>query len=90
MVGIGTALLALAAWFAFVWWRRRRLPESKWFLRAAALAGVASVVALESGWIVTEVGRQPWIVRGFMRTEEAVTGGPGPLVGLRADDVDLV
>ena len=59
MVGIGTALLALAAWFAFVWWRRRRLPESKWFLRAASLAGVASVVALESGWIVTEVGQRP-------------------------------
>ncbi|MGZ5346840.1 MAG: cytochrome ubiquinol oxidase subunit I [Solirubrobacterales bacterium] len=77
MVGIGTALLALAAWFAFVWWRRRRLPESKWFLRAASLAGVASVVALQSGWIVTEVGRQPWIVRGFMRTEEAVTGAQG-------------
>ncbi|HET8975327.1 MAG TPA: cytochrome ubiquinol oxidase subunit I [Solirubrobacterales bacterium] len=77
MVGIGTALLLLAAWFAIVWWRRRSLPESIWFLRAAAIAGAAAIVAMESGWIVTEVGRQPWIVRGFMRTEEAVTGAQG-------------
>ena len=77
MVGIGTALLALGAWFGVAWWRRRALPASRWFLRAAAAAGVAAVVALECGWIVTEVGRQPWIVTGFMRTEEAVTGAEG-------------
>jgi cytochrome d ubiquinol oxidase subunit I len=62
MVGLGTALFLLSAWFAFVWWRTRDLPRSKWFLRAAAAAGVASVVAMEAGWVVTEVGRQPWIV----------------------------
>jgi len=77
MVGIGFALLALAAWFAVVWYRRRELPGTPWFLRTAALSGVASVIALEAGWVVTEVGRQPWIVSGYMRTEDAVTPAEG-------------
>jgi cytochrome d ubiquinol oxidase subunit I len=77
MVGIGTALLGLGAWFGFVAWRKRALPKSIWFWRFSAGAGVAAVVALESGWIVTEVGRQPWIVYGLMRTEDAVTGAHG-------------
>lgn len=77
MVGIGTALLGLAGWFAFVWWRRRDIPETKWFLRAVGASGVASVVALEAGWVVTEVGRQPWIVYEHMRVSEAVTNAGG-------------
>jgi cytochrome d ubiquinol oxidase subunit I len=77
MVMIGTGLVALGAWFGFVWWRRRRLPASRWFWRAAALAGIGSVVALEAGWITTEVGRQPWIVYKLMRVDEAVTPNGG-------------
>ncbi|MGH2922926.1 MAG: cytochrome ubiquinol oxidase subunit I [Solirubrobacterales bacterium] len=77
MVGIGTALLFLAAWFAIAWYRKKALPDTIWFLRAAAVAGVAAIVAMECGWIVTEVGRQPWIVHGYMRTEDAVTGAQG-------------
>jgi cytochrome d ubiquinol oxidase subunit I len=77
MVGIGTALFLLAVWFAISWWRRRDLPSTRWFLRICAGAGVAAVVALECGWIVTEVGRQPWIVYGIMRTEDAVTPAQG-------------
>jgi cytochrome d ubiquinol oxidase subunit I len=77
MVGIGTALTALAAWFAITWRRRRDLPATPWFLRLASVAGIAAVLALESGWIVTEVGRQPWIVHGFMRTAQAVTPAKG-------------
>jgi cytochrome bd ubiquinol oxidase subunit I len=77
MVGIGTALLALGAWLAVVWWRRRDIPRTPWFLRAIAVSGVAAILALWSGWIVTEVGRQPWIVQGYMRTSEAVTGASG-------------
>ena len=77
MVGICTALIALGAWFGFVWWRRRDLPKTKWFLRAVAISGVSAVVALEAGWIVTEVGRQPWIVYEIMRTEDAVTKADG-------------
>jgi cytochrome d ubiquinol oxidase subunit I len=77
MVGICTMLIALGAWLAFAWWRKRDIPKTKWFLRAVAVSGVASVVALECGWIVTEVGRQPWIVYNVMRTEEAVTQSGG-------------
>jgi cytochrome bd ubiquinol oxidase subunit I len=77
MVGIGTALLALAAWFAFVWWRRRDIPATPWFLRAVSVSGAGAIVALWCGWIVTEVGRQPWIVQGYMRTSEAVTDAEG-------------
>jgi cytochrome bd ubiquinol oxidase subunit I len=77
MVGIGTLLFLFAVWWAISWWRRRDMPGSVWFLRAGAISGVLAVVALESGWIVTEVGRQPWIVQGFMRTSEAVTPAQG-------------
>jgi cytochrome d ubiquinol oxidase subunit I len=77
MVGIGSALLLLAGWLALVWWRRRDIPRTPWFLRAVAVSGVASIVALWAGWIVTEVGRQPWIVQGYMRTSEAVTEAEG-------------
>jgi cytochrome d ubiquinol oxidase subunit I len=77
MVGIGTMLLGLGAWLAFVWWRRRDIPRTPWFLRAVAVSGAAAILALWSGWIVTEVGRQPWIVQGYMRTSEAVTEAEG-------------
>lgn len=73
MVLIGSALVLLALWYGFVWLRYRRLPASKCFYRSAACAGVASVVAVECGWIATEVGRQPWIVYQNMRVAEAVT-----------------
>ncbi|GAB2860231.1 hypothetical protein GCM10027200_70790 [Lentzea nigeriaca] len=84
MVGIGTALLLLVAWYGFVWWRRRRLPDTAWFLRAVAVSGVAAVVAMEAGWITTEVGRQPWVVYGILRTADAVSPAPGLGWGLVA------
>ncbi len=77
MVGIGSALMGLALWLAFFWWRKRDIPKTPWFLRAVAVSGVAAIAALESGWIVTEVGRQPWIVYEFMRTRDAFTGAGG-------------
>jgi cytochrome d ubiquinol oxidase subunit I len=76
MVGIGLAMLGLGMWLLVAWRRRRDLPTSRWFFRAAVLAGPASVVALECGWIVTEVGRQPWIVWQVMRVRDAVTDAP--------------
>ena len=82
MVAIGTGLLVLGAWFAIVWWRKRELPASKWFFRAAVAAGFGAPIALEAGWIVTEVGRQPWIVWRIMRVGEAVTTAPHIRVGL--------
>src|SRR5262245_35452186 len=77
MVGIATALFLLAVWFAISWWRRRDLPATRWFLRISAIAGAAAVVAVWCGWIVTEVGRQPWVVNGYMRTADAVTPAKG-------------
>ncbi|GAA3116620.1 hypothetical protein GCM10020254_74280 [Streptomyces goshikiensis] len=73
MALVGTALILLALWYAWCWWRHRDLPKSPWFFRCAALSGVASVVTVECGWISTEVGRQPWIVYQNMRVSEAVT-----------------
>jgi cytochrome bd ubiquinol oxidase subunit I len=77
MVGIGTGLFLLAAWLALTWWKRRDFPQTPWFLRAVSISGAAAVVALWCGWIVTEVGRQPWIVYGYMKTSEAVTEADG-------------
>ncbi len=77
MVGIGSALLLLGLWLAFAWWRRRDIPRTPWFLRAVAVSGIGAILALWFGWIVTEVGRQPWIVQGYMRTSEAVTQAKG-------------
>jgi cytochrome d ubiquinol oxidase subunit I len=81
MVGIGTLLALLGLWFLWARWRRGALPRTPWFYRLVVLAGPASLVALIAGWIVTEVGRQPWIVYEFMRVEEAVTGAEGIPVG---------
>jgi cytochrome bd ubiquinol oxidase subunit I len=72
MVGTAFLLLGLAIWFAIGWWRRRDLPRSPWFLRASAVSGLVAVVSLESGWVVTEVGRQPWTVVGLLLTRDAV------------------
>jgi cytochrome d ubiquinol oxidase subunit I len=72
MVGVAFALLALSLWFAYVWWRRRELPGTRWFLRCTAVSGALAVLALECGWVVTEVGRQPWTVVGYLLTRDAV------------------
>jgi cytochrome d ubiquinol oxidase subunit I len=84
MVGIGTALALLGAWFIWMWWRRRRLPTGVWFARLVVAAGPLSVVALIAGWVTTEVGRQPWVVYEVMRTRDAVTGADGVPVGFAA------
>jgi cytochrome d ubiquinol oxidase subunit I len=81
MVGIGSLLALLGVVYLFVRVRRHRLPESAWFYRAVAVAGPLSLVALVCGWVVTEVGRQPWVVYEVMRTSEAVTGAVGIPVG---------
>jgi cytochrome d ubiquinol oxidase subunit I len=77
MVGVGTGLLLLSTWFGLHWWRRRRLPTSRVFLWAAVAAGPGAALALEAGWVATEVGRQPWIVYGVMKVQDAVTTAPG-------------
>src|SRR6476660_3113768 len=73
MVGVGTLLFLLSVWYAAIGVFRRRLPKTKWFYRVAAVTGVLAVICMEAGWIVTEVGRQPWIVYNIMKVEDAVT-----------------
>jgi cytochrome d ubiquinol oxidase subunit I len=77
MVGAGTAMAAVAA--AFLWLTFRRSPwlGHRRFLGLLALCTPLGFIALEAGWTVTEVGRQPWILYGVMRTRDAVTPMPG-------------
>jgi cytochrome d ubiquinol oxidase subunit I len=70
--------------YGFAWWKRRSLLANRLFLGAVALSGLAATAAMETGWITTEVGRQPWIVYGHMRTAEAVSPAPGLFLGLYA------
>jgi cytochrome bd ubiquinol oxidase subunit I len=84
MVGIGTLLALIGVVYVGVWVRRKRLPESVWFYRALVVAGPLSVVALIAGWVVTEVGRQPWVVYRVMTTAAAVTGARGIPIGYAA------
>jgi len=84
MIGIGTGLALFGVGYLAYWWRRRHLPRSRWFFRIIVVAGPLAIVALISGWIVTEVGRQPWIVYEVMRVEEAVTGADSIPVGYAA------
>jgi cytochrome bd ubiquinol oxidase subunit I len=80
MVGTGSAMLAVAAWVAWSWWRTRRLPDSKWLLRVLVCCAPFGFIAVETGWFVTELGRQPWIIYGIMRTKDAVTPMPGLVI----------
>lgn len=77
MVGIGTLMMLVALWCAITFFRTRTWPRSRFFLWLVVLLGPLSILAMETGWVVTEVGRQPWIVQGYMRTSEAVTQAPG-------------
>jgi cytochrome d ubiquinol oxidase subunit I len=82
MVGLGSLLLLIGLWALYAWWRHRRLPRSRLFWVVGALSGVAAVVAMESGWIVTEVGRQPWVVYRLQTTTDAATSNGGVLTSL--------
>lgn len=77
MVLAGTLLLTAAALLGWMRWRRGQWPSSRAALLAISFCGPLAVIALESGWVVTEVGRQPWIVHGLLRTADAVTAAPG-------------
>ncbi len=77
MVGLGTLLFLLSLWYGATWAIRRRMPTNKVFLSLAASSGVLAVVTMEAGWVVTEVGRQPWIVYNLMKVEDAATANTG-------------
>ncbi|MCW2935028.1 MAG: cytochrome ubiquinol oxidase subunit [Actinomycetia bacterium] len=82
MVGLGFLLLLAGLWAAYAWWRRRRLPGQRLFWLLAAVSGVAAVVAMECGWVVTEVGRQPWVVYQLQTTAQAATTNGGVVTSL--------
>ena len=92
MVALGSAA-AVYALFSAIWWaRRRRLPDARWWLWATVVLGPTGLIATEAGWTVTEVGRQPWTITGFLRTADAVTPVGGlwlPFVGFAAIYVGL-
>ena len=82
MVGLGSAMALVSLWAAWTAWRRRAFAEQRGLLRALTIVAPFGFVATEAGWIVTEVGRQPWVVHGLMRTASAVTPMPGLVVPL--------
>jgi cytochrome d ubiquinol oxidase subunit I len=80
MVALGSYLALVGLWAGWLAWRRVDFVARRRFLQAVALATPMGFVAVEAGWIVTEVGRQPWVVYGVVRTAEAVTPMPGLVV----------
>jgi cytochrome d ubiquinol oxidase subunit I len=82
MVGLGFVLLLAGLWAAWAWWRHRRLPRQRLFWLLGAVSGLAAIVAMECGWVVTEVGRQPWVVYRLMSTTQAATPNGGIVTSL--------
>jgi cytochrome d ubiquinol oxidase subunit I len=83
MVALGTIMAFVSVWALWRWWRGRAIDavvDDRRLLRAIALVTPMGFLALEAGWTVTEVGRQPWIVHGVLRTADAVTPMPGLVV----------
>jgi cytochrome d ubiquinol oxidase subunit I len=70
MVGIGMVMIAIGAIGAFLWWRKR-LFEAEWFLKPVRYAWPLGFIAILAGWMVTEIGRQPWVAYGILRTVDA-------------------
>jgi cytochrome bd ubiquinol oxidase subunit I len=82
MVGLGFLLLLAGLWALYGWWRQRRLPRHRLFWLLGAVSGVAATVAMECGWVVTEVGRQPWVVYRLQTTAAAATTNGGIVASL--------
>lgn len=77
MVGIGTLMMFIGMLYFIALWKKRDWLNKGWFLKLFIVATPLGFIALEAGWTVTEVGRQPWIIQGVMRTSDAVTKMPG-------------
>jgi len=80
MVALGTAMAAIGVWVVLVVVRKRDVSNDRLLLRALAIITPFGFIATEAGWTVTEVGRQPWVVQGILRTRDAVTPMPGLIV----------
>jgi cytochrome d ubiquinol oxidase subunit I len=77
MVGLGTIMALVSLWALWARWRRRDLATERGLLRTLVVIAPMGIIAIEAGWVVTEVGRQPWIVYNIFRTADAVTPMPG-------------
>ncbi|MGF7042440.1 cytochrome ubiquinol oxidase subunit I [Mucilaginibacter lappiensis] len=77
MVGFGMLMMLIGILYFIALWKKKSWFNKSWFLKMFIYATPAGFIALEAGWTVTEVGRQPWIIQGVMRTSEAVTPMPG-------------
>ncbi len=77
MVALGSAMALVGLFAGWVTWRRKDVTTNRTLLRALVIVTPFGFIATEAGWIVTEVGRQPWVVQGIMRTSDAVTPMPG-------------
>ncbi len=77
MVGIGMILAAVGLIYLFFLWRKKEQIFKKWFLKILFICTPLGFIAVEAGWIVTEVGRQPWIIYGIMKTKDSLTSMPG-------------
>jgi len=77
MVGLGTVMMIISLIYFVVLWRKKTVLDTKWLLKLFVFAIPLGYIALEAGWTVTEIGRQPWIINGIMRTKDAVTPMPG-------------
>ncbi|MFC4355748.1 cytochrome ubiquinol oxidase subunit I [Chryseomicrobium palamuruense] len=73
MVTIGMFMVVLSAFYVVAKWRKWKLGNSRFILRLIVAGGPLSMIAIQAGWWMTEVGRQPWILRGIMRVDEAAT-----------------
>jgi cytochrome d ubiquinol oxidase subunit I len=80
MVALGTYLAVVGLWVGWLAWRRVDLAHQRWLMRAVTLATPLGFLAVEAGWMVTELGRQPWVIYGVLRTRDAVTPMPGLVV----------
>jgi cytochrome d ubiquinol oxidase subunit I len=79
MLAIGFFMIPWALYGAYLWWRGK-LFETRWYLKISAQTWWLGFVAVIAGWVVTESGRQPWIVHGIMRTADAASPVPGASV----------
>lgn len=77
MVGLGTLLALLSVIYLVAVFKKKSWLNKRWLLRLFVLSVPLGYIAIEAGWVVTEVGRQPWIIQGIMRTKDAVTPMPG-------------
>jgi len=77
MVGLAMLLFLVSLWYGAAWLFRRDMPQSRPFLLIASTTGVLAIIAMEAGWVVSEVGRQPWIVYNLQRVDDAATPNTG-------------